>query len=134
MERTTFQFHGDGIRSLTVGLLLAFIFFTLKELAGEPVWFVGAIAVMAGAIVVAKKTAQHFHLEHTHAGDSPFDAIALSVLFVANILHPAVDGFSLYETFVDGGKIAGFVFLGGVQIFQVQKAIYLVFSCPCLVI
>lgn len=110
--------RGGAVRAGIAGLLAAFAFFILKELFETPVLFVAAIAAIAIALLLAKKTAKHFHGGHTHAGDSPMDAVAVSVLVLANVLHPAVDGFSLYETFDEKGLVAGWIFLGGVAVHE----------------
>lgn len=113
--------QGNNFRAAIVGLLGAFTFFVLKELIQEPLLFLIAIISMVVAVLLAKKTAQHFHAGHTHAGDSPLDVVAVSVLFLANILHPAVDGFSIHQIFTNGGIVAGGVFVGGVILHEVFR-------------
>lgn len=111
--QTVLEQYSSAVRAGIVGLLIAFIFFTLRELVAYPHLFFGAILAGVVALLLARKAAHHFHIHHTHTGDSAFDAIALTVLFLANILHPAVDGFSLYETFVSRGIFAGGLFVFG---------------------
>ena len=98
--------QGNNFRAAIVGLLGAFTFFVLKELIQEPLLFLIAIISMVVAVLLAQKTTQHFHAGHTHAGDSPLDVVVVSVLFLANILHPAVDGFSIHQIFTNGGIVA----------------------------
>lgn len=126
---TTHTTKEAGIRSAIAGMLLVFTFVILKELAHAPWYFAGALAGAAGAVFLARKTAHHFHGGHTHAGDSPLDVVATVVLFIANIFHPAVDGFSVFETFAQRGTLIGGLFLAGVVLHEVfrQGALIAVF-------
>ncbi|HSE56781.1 MAG TPA: hypothetical protein VLB02_01710 [Candidatus Paceibacterota bacterium] len=122
--------HAENLRAIITGFLLVFIFFIARELVDSPFLLLEAVAVMALAVFLAKKTAHHFHGHHTHAGDSPIDTVALIVLFAANILHPAVDGFSIFETFEIGGTAAGIIFAGSVVLHEIfrQSALVAAFS------
>ncbi|MCC6199028.1 hypothetical protein IT401_02345 [Candidatus Nomurabacteria bacterium] len=102
------------VRATLTGLITVFVVGILLELVEMPVLFICALAVIVVAILLAKKTAQHFHHEHTHTGDSPLDVVATTVLFLANIFHPAIDGFSAYETFVGQGALAGSLVVAGI--------------------
>lgn len=121
--------HENAVRAGIAGLLGAFSFFLLKELLATPLFFVLAIVGIIGAVLLARSTAHHFHSGHTHAGDSVFDGVAVSILLIANILHPAVDGFSVFETFEQHGMISGWVLLGSVVLHECvrQAALITVF-------
>ena len=109
---------GSALRAAIVGLLLAFSFFILKALVDDPAALVGALVAIAVAVLLARKTSAHFHRGHTHLGDSPVDAVAVTVLFLANILHPAVDGFSWYEIATREGTTAGLIVGGGIVVHE----------------
>ncbi len=113
--------HAEKSRAIITGFLLVFIFLIAKEFIHTPLFLGGGIAVILFAVFFAKKTAHHFHGHHTHAGDSPLDIVGIIVLFAANILHPAVDGFSIVETFGIGGIAAGALFIGGVVLHEIFR-------------
>jgi len=75
---------------------------------------------------LSKKTAHHFHGEHTHTLDSSLDLVAIGILFLVNILHPAVDGFSFYEIFVRQGVWAVLFFALGILIHEFVRQSVLV--------
>lgn len=91
--------------------------------------FVLALVLIGCGIFLAKKAAHHFHGHHHHAGDSLIDTIPIGVLFLANILHPAVDGFSVFQTFSHKGVVAGAVIIGLVVLHEIirQAALIAVF-------
>lgn len=109
----------QALRAGFIGLLLVFSISILRTLSVREVVF--ALVAAGTAILLARKTAAHFHGMHTHGGDSPIDAVAPTVLFLANILHPAVDGFSLYETIQKGGAIAGVAMGLGIVVHEVFR-------------
>ena len=122
--------HVEKYRAVVTGFLLVFAFHIASDLF---VVFWQAILsglLLVGAVLLARATAHHFHAGHHHPGDSPLDVVAVSVLLLANVLHPAVDGFSLYETFQLGGIAAGIVYAGSVLLHEIfrQSALITVFS------
>jgi len=118
------------IRGAIVGMLAVFIIAIVKELNYRPLLLLLAVILSFVAILLAKKASRHFHGSHTHSGDSAIDVVAPSMLFLVNILHPAIDGFSLYETFDSEGALAGFVLFGGVILHEAfrQSAIITAFK------
>lgn len=102
--------HIYTYRALVIGFLLVLIIGIYVELFTDPVhFFLGLVFLMLG-IWFAQKTVHHFHFDHHHAGDSLVDSVPLITLLLANILHPAVDGLSWYETFTGRGALVGIIF------------------------
>ena len=79
------------------GLLVAFSVKILLELSSFRLVFFGFVVISLG-FVLARSAIKHFGHKHLHAGDSAIDMIPVAVLLFANIAHPAVDGFSLAQT------------------------------------
>ncbi len=119
--KQSFRSHIDSIRGFLTGFLIVFSFFILNELSGSWMHLALAIVAIGIAMWLAKKTKRHFHGAHTHAGDSAFDVVGPVLLFATNILHPAVDGFSVYETFTRAGSAAGIVALVGIVLHEVIR-------------
>ncbi|MBY0328779.1 hypothetical protein K2Q02_01660, partial [Patescibacteria group bacterium] len=91
------------------------------ELRENPVLFLGGVVLVLLAIYLAKKTAQHFHGNHHHVADSAIDIVAPTVLFLANILHPAVDGFSFFQTLTHAGLVSAIVVGIGVVLHEILR-------------
>ncbi len=119
--RPSLHAHIDSIRGFLTGFLIIFSLFILNELKDSWVHMTFAVIAIGGAIWLAKKTKRHFHGAHTHTGDSAFDVVGPLLLFTTNILHPAVDGFSVYETFTRAGHTAGIVALVGIVLHEVIR-------------
>jgi hypothetical protein len=115
MKNTLIHISADRFRALISGFLIVLTFSTLLELADSTLHLGTAICLMAISILVAKRTTHHFHGHHKHEGDSAYDTLPLTLLLVANILHPAVDGFSLYQSAIE--QNITFAILLGVSIF-----------------
>lgn len=80
------------------GWLLVFAVGIVIELIERPKLMAIALGLIALGLLLARYAARHFHGGHTHVGDSAIDIVAIGALLVANVLHPMVDGFSIYET------------------------------------
>jgi len=91
------------------------------ELRDNPMLFAGGVALIFLAIYLAKKTAHHFHGHHHHAADSAIDIVAPTVLFLANILHPAVDGFSFFQTLSHGGVVSAVIVGVGIILHEILR-------------
>ncbi len=116
-----FYRHIELIRGAVVGLLLVFSFFIIKESLHSPL-FLGLLCLLGIlAVYLAKKTAHHFHAHHTHEGDSAIDTIPFTILILVNIFHPAVDGFSLFETAEEQGLTAGLIFAGSIVLHEIVR-------------
>jgi len=119
--KISFLSHVDSIRGFLAGFLLLLSFFIFRELTDSVFHVVAAVIVVGVALLLAKKTTHHFHAGHTHAGDSALDVVGPALLFTINIVHPAVDGFSLYETFDQVGSAAGVIMLSGIVVHEVVR-------------
>jgi hypothetical protein len=97
-------------RSFVIGFLLVLTGSIYLELFEAPVHFFTGIIFLVIGVYFAQKTVRHFHFDHQHTGDSIVDSVPLITLLLANILHPAVDGLSWYETFTGRGLFAGIIF------------------------
>lgn len=91
-------------------------------------------SVFAAVLVVvvvwgAKKVANHFCFEHTHAGDSEVDTSIGATLVAVNILHPLVDGIALYGTYRSGNTYLFISLLVGIVVHEIfrQSALVIVF-------
>ncbi|MBP6904855.1 MAG: hypothetical protein KBB91_02250 [Candidatus Pacebacteria bacterium] len=112
--------HIESYRVVMGGLLL--VFATQIFIEVFPTIYVGAaLAAIALGITLSSITAQHFGHSHQHAGDSAIDAIPVAVLLFANILHPAIDGFSAVETFTIGGVVAGTLYVLSIIFHEVLR-------------
>lgn len=119
----------ESIRSVITGFLLVLIVSLVREVVETPINIFYTSLIILGAIYLAKKTAHHFHGDHTHTGDSAIDGVAISVLFFANILHPAVDGFSFFETLSREGYATGIILGASIVVHELfrQSAIIVAF-------
>ncbi len=97
-------------RIVISGLLLVFSIRILFELS-ETIFIGIAFSILVIGFILAKSVTKHFGHNHIHTGDSPIDVVPITVLIFANIAHPAVDGFSLAQTFQFVGIFPGFLFL-----------------------
>jgi hypothetical protein len=103
--------HSESLRALTTGILMVFAGATFFELPPRGI----GVALLLGVLTLylAKKTAQHFHGGHTHEGDAVVDFAAPAMLLLANILHPALDGFTWHQVLTrEGFASAALVGLG----------------------
>lgn len=116
--------------AVVIGFITALMILISIELAQNILLISAAIILVTTAVYLAKKTAHHFHVDHHHVGDSTIDAVAPIVLFLANILHPAVDGFSLFQTFTRSGVLAASIIGGGIVVHEIlrQSALIAVFK------
>ncbi len=111
----------SSIRSIISGVLLVFVVRIFIGFRETPILFgVGAIAVLLAYIVV-KKTHVHFTQNHHHQGDSVIDSIPFWVVMIANIFHPAIDGFSFWEVFQNEGLIAGVIVGVGIVLHEIVR-------------
>ncbi len=117
----TIHKNTELIGAFITGFLFSLIFFVFKEISSNPIHILLGIALVFLSIFLAKKTAHHFHGEHTHVGDSTFDIVAILILFLVNIFHPAVDGFSFYETFIREGFLAGLLLAAGIILHEIVR-------------
>lgn len=102
--------HIEQYRSLTIGFLSVLAIAVFGELFTNPLHFSIGVLLFVAGYWCAKKVVHHFHFDHHHAGDSIVDSVPVVTLILANILHPAVDGLSWYETISSRGIFAGVVF------------------------
>jgi len=100
----------ESFRALIIGFLLVFVVLVGSEFIDSPLYLGIGITLSLLAVWFARKTAHHFHAHHHSAGDSVIDIVPASVLFLANIFHPALDGLSWYETFATQGAWFGVLF------------------------
>lgn len=122
--------HISTYRALVIGFLVVLTVAIYIELFANPVhFFLGIVCAVLG-IWFAQKTVHHFHVEHHHAGDSIVDSVPIITVLLANILHPAVDGLSWYETFTDRGILVGIIFGSSVVLHEIfrQSALIGVFK------
>lgn len=117
------QLHkqADLVGAFIVGFLFSLITLIFKEISPNPIYIFLGIGLIFLAILLSKKTAHHFHDGHTHAGDSAFDIVAVLILFLVNIFHPALDGFSFYETFLNQGFLPAIIFAIGILLHEVVR-------------
>ena len=120
MKKTINHFY-THYSALVIGFIGVLGLHVLWELHEEPLLILLGIAFVALAIYLAKKTAQHFHGHHHHAADSAIDIVAPAVLFLANILHPAVDGFSFYQTLQGSGVVAASIVGAGIVLHEILR-------------
>ena len=120
----------ERYRGISVGFLLVLALALCFEISESWVTTVFALGIIFGAGILANKTSHHFHGHHHHAGDSTLDVVGIVVLFLANIFHPAFDGFTLHEAFVEQGVLAGLVVGGGIVLHEVlrQSALIALFA------
>lgn len=113
--------HIYTYRALVIGFLLVLTIDIYIELFANPVhFFLGLVFLILG-IYFAQKTVHHFHFDHHHTGDSIVDSVPLITLLLANILHPAVDGLSWYETFADRGLLVGIIFGSSIVLHEIFR-------------
>ncbi len=99
----------SSIRSIISGILLVFVIQIFIDFVETPILFgVGSITIFLSYILVSK-THKHFTHDHRHLGDSIIDSVPFWIAMVANIFHPAVDGFSFWEVFQNEGVISGII-------------------------
>ena len=110
-----------GFKTVVVGFITGLLLLILWELRESVPLFFLAIVLMGFAWYLNKKIAHHFHGHHHRAGDSAIDAVAPTVLILANILHPAVDGFSFYQTLAHNGVAAAAVVGGGIVVHEILR-------------
>ncbi len=108
-------------RALVIGFLLLLTVAIYIELFEQPAHFFLGLVFLVLGIWFAKKTVHHFHFDHHHAGDSFVDSVPLITLLLANILHPAVDGLSWYETFADRGLLVGVIFGSSIVLHEIFR-------------
>jgi len=113
-----FYTHYSAVVIGFIGVLGIHILWELHE---APLLMCGGLVLALVAIYLAKKTAQHFHGHHHHAADSAIDIVAPTVLFLANILHPAVDGFSFYQTLQGSGVVAASIVGVGIILHEILR-------------
>lgn len=67
---------------------------------------------------------------HDRIEETAVQVIVPVLLLVVNIVHPAVDGFSLYETFLRGGVAIGIIAIIGIFLHEVirQWALIIAFA------
>lgn len=111
----------DRFRSLVTGFLALLASIHLIHLFAEPYLFISAVLLIVCAVFLARKTAHHFHHGHHHAGDSALDVVAIGMLMLANILHPAIDGFSSYQVFSEEGVLAGVIVAGSIVLHEIIR-------------
>lgn len=122
----TLHKKSEFVGAFIIGFLFSLITFLFKEISDNPIYISLGIILVFVAIYLARKTAHHFHNEHTHVMDSAFDIVAIGILFLVNILHPAVDGFSFYEIFIRQGLWAVVFFALGILIHEFVRQSVLV--------
>lgn len=111
----------NRFRTILVGFIGGLMILILWELRELPLLLVASMVCILGAWYLNKKIAHHFHGHHHHAGDSAIDIVAPTVLILANVLHPAVDGFTVYQTFIQSGTAAGVVVGSGVALHEILR-------------
>ncbi|HEY0980438.1 MAG TPA: hypothetical protein VGE18_03465 [Candidatus Paceibacterota bacterium] len=108
-------------RSLVVGFVAGLLLLIVWELRENATLLLFAVTLMGLAWYLNTKIAHHFHGHHHHSGDSALDAVTPAVLILANILHPAVDGFSFYQTLSNNGAAAALVVGGGIVVHEILR-------------
>lgn len=110
-----------GFRTIIVGFIAGLLLLILWELRENTLLLLLAVALMGCAWYLNIKITHHFHGHHHRAGDSALDAVTPAVLILANILHPAVDGFSFYQILTHSGVAAGVLVGGGIVVHEVLR-------------
>lgn len=113
-------------RTLIVGFIAGLLLLILWELRENTPLLLLATGLMVTAWYLNIKIANHFHGHHHRAGDSGLDAITPAVLILANILHPAVDGFSFYQILTHSGIVAGALVGSGIIVHEVLRQFALI--------
>lgn len=128
---TTIHAYAEKYRGVAAGLLAVLGGSLVLELWATPLFLLLALMLSGIALILARNTSHHFHGGHHHAGDSAFDGVAVVILFIVNIFHPAIDGFSLYEAIHFQGTIAGLIIGGSIVLHEIirQSALISIFSC-----
>jgi zinc transporter ZupT len=110
--------HADLFRAVIIGFLLVFIVELFAGISDSALYIGIAIVLSTFAWFLSKYVAQHFHA-HTDVGIA--QVTATSVLFLANIFHPAIDGFSFYQTSVSEGLVTGIFFAVSIVIHELFR-------------
>jgi hypothetical protein len=113
--------HIESIRGAVVGLLLVFSVSIIRDSVKSVLLLVALMVFGILAIYLAKKTAHHFHSSHTHEGDSVIDSLPVTILILVNIFHPAVDGFTLFETTTEQGIASGLIVAGSIVLHEIVR-------------
>jgi hypothetical protein len=113
--------HISTYRALIIGFLLVLTAAIYTELFAHPAHLFFGVVFFALGMLFAQKTVHHFHFDHQHAGDSFVDSVPLITLLLANILHPAVDGLSWYETFTGRGAFVGIIFGSSIVLHEIFR-------------
>lgn len=115
--------------SLVVGFLGAMLTLAAIRFFYSPLLFAATMGVGIFAVYLAKKVSKHFHHDHHHGLDSAIDMVAPAVLLIANFLHPAVDGFSLFHAFEHEGVLGAIIVGVGILLHEIlrQSAMVTVF-------
>ncbi len=116
------------IRTGIIGILLVFSSRIFIELFVSPLFFFVGAVIFFFAYILARTTHHHFAHNHSHEGDSVIDAVPLWILMFANILHPAVDGFSFWEILQNEGVVAGVVVGASIGLHELVRQSALIFA------
>ena len=119
--KTTLTVFYDRYSAIVIGFIGTLGLYIAWEIRTEPWLLVTAVVLILLALYLAKKTAQHFHGHHHHAADSAIDIVAPIVLLLANILHPAVDGFSFFQTLTNDGVIPAAIIGVGIVLHEILR-------------
>ena len=96
-----------ALTSMVIGVIATLGILLILETTDTWWVFVLALAFVGCGVYLARKTNHHFHGHHHHRGDSLIDTVPLGILLLANVLHPMVDGFSVFQTFSHEGMVEG---------------------------
>lgn len=121
MLRSAIVSHGNTLRAATIGLLIAFIVSLFIDISTSPSLLLASIVAIAVALLLARATARHIHCDCHTEGVHSVSGVAVVILFITNILHPAVDGFSFFEVATTNGPLAGLVFGLGVFVHELFR-------------
>lgn len=111
----------ENTKAILVGFIGGLMLLILWEVRGNIAIVGMSVALIVGAWFLNKKIAHHFHGHHHHVGDSAIDIVAPAVLIVANVLHPAVDSFTFYQTLIYGGIPATIVIGSGIILHEILR-------------
>ena len=117
------------LQTVVIGCVLVLAVSLIPHISESLKASIFGVFILILVLWLAKKVADHFCFEHTHEGDSQVDKSIGATLFTVNILHPLVDGFALYATYISHNNYLFISILVGIVIHEIfrQSALVIIF-------